>query len=156
MKQLYIRLLVCFIALLIHSPALHAQQYQWVNGGGSTADLYVDMENDFERVLYMCTDLNGNIYALSNVNYYTVYAGGDTIDTYGGDNLLISSYNCFGQQRWAKAITSTDQDCYGYGIVCDNTGHIYVGGAIPGGTLHIGNDTTISSYSNEGTGCGTI
>jgi len=102
----------------------------------------------------MCTDLNGNLYAISTVGNEPVYA--DTFYSaaaYANDHdFLISSYTCTGQMRWAKLISSTSGPCDPYGIVADSLGNIYVAGALANGTLHIGTDTSITGLIYERTG----
>jgi len=146
MKIVYIRLLVCFIVVFLDILPLYAQQYQWANGGGTTiSDVYYD--NHPERTQYICTDANGNVYALSNIGYYDVYADTSFIGySYEENaNMVVTSYNCEGKLRWSKIITSSASNSYPLGIIADTSGHIYVGGSMPGDILHIGSDTTISN-----------
>ena len=130
-----------------------AQQFKWVQGGGTAYDLSSMGSIHYERVAYMCTDPNGNIYSLSQVGDDPVVADTFHQNPYGGvNNILLTSYNCSGQMRWAKLIASSGGDCISYGIAADSLGHIYVAGYLTNGTLHIGYDTAISGlvYEDEG------
>ncbi len=51
---------------------VHAQQFKWVKGGGTTEDLTSAYSS--ESVQYMCTDPHGNVYALSVVGNNPIYA----------------------------------------------------------------------------------
>jgi len=155
MKHLFTGLAVSFFTLLFGAFTVHAQeQFKWVKGGGSAEVMSSGYKE--ESVKYMCTDPNGNIYALSIVGGSTtstpIYA--DTFyrptGAYGNpNNILLTSYKCDGTMRWAKLIASTDED-WPNGIVADNAGHIYVAGHFQhvGGssTFHIGYDTSITGY----------
>jgi hypothetical protein len=141
---------ITFITILLIGCIFNAeaQKFQWVKGGGAATSS--DQHTDF-----MCTDPNGNVYALSTV-------GGDApliADTfhssfYYGTNpiILITSYNCNGQMRWAKLIGSNSGSCTPFGIAADSLGHIYVAGLFSNQTLYIGNDTTIAAYIDLATG----
>jgi len=154
MKSFCMRINLCFFTLFISMsavpPTAVAQQFQWVTGGGTTADLSSFGSSDWEQVKFMCTDPNGNAYVLSTVGYTIV-----TADTFSGttsgaeNNLLITSYNCNGHMRWAKLISSSTNVCDAFGITADSLGNIYVAGNYPTGTLHIGNDTAISGAASE-------
>ena len=142
MKRFTVRVICCLAILFLNFSTIHAQQFNWVKGGGTVFDA---LENFYEGTYYECTDPNGNVYALSYVANGTVYA-----DTFTGTatepwSILLTSYNCEGQMRWTKLITSTHQECDGVGIVADSFGHIYVAGSMPNGALKIGTDTTITT-----------
>ena len=144
MNQFPKKVAICFILFFLSTYFMQAQQFKWARGGGAST-------TGDQSVAYMCTDPNGNVYALSIV-------GGDApivADTfhssfYYGTNpiILITSYNCNGQMRWAKPIGSP-YHCTPYGITADSLGNIYVAGYFYYGTgtqgLHIGNDTTINT-----------
>ena len=149
MRPITIKLLFCFVFAILFSTLLPAQQFYWVRGGGSNASIPFS-GNSCEATRYMCTDPNGNIYALSTINNATAYADTFSAPTYGSYyNLLITSYNCSGQMRWGKMISSSGGNCIAYGIKADNHGHIYIAGQMFNGTLHIGNDTTIPGLLNQ-------
>jgi len=130
-----------------------AQQFDWVKGGG-TNDSDPNLDIHAEATYYTCTDPNGNVYALSIVGSTAIYA--DTFyksGAYGSDqNILLTSYNCTGQMRWAKLIASSSDRCYPYGVAADSTGHVYVTGLLTNGTLYIGYDTSIPGLVYEHTG----
>ncbi len=108
-----------------------------------------------ETVNYMCTDAHGNVYAVSQVGYTGIVA--DTFlmgSVINSGNMLVTSYTCDGQMRWAKLIHSSGGDCIAYGIAADGLGHIYVAGYLENlaGHLYIGYDTTTptATYQAEG------
>ena len=93
----------------------------------------------------MCTDPNGNVYTLSNLGNDPIIADTFHANPYGEtNNILLTSYNCSGQMRWAKLIGSSGPgECSPLSIVADSFGHIYMAGDLTNGTLYIGYDTTI-------------
>jgi len=126
-----------------------------VRGGGTIQDL--SSANMNEGSYFMCTDPNGNVYSLNVVGTDPIYA--DTFylsGAYGSDrNILLTSYNCNGQLRWAKLIASSNENTP-YGIAADSLGNIYVAGDYYHNTgsqsFHIGNDTTITTSLDLATG----
>lgn len=147
-KLLYsIMLLALFLSGL---QDVSGQSYKWIRGGGTSQDLS-SMINK-ESVYNMCTDPNGNVYALSTVGINAVTA--DTFYWPGGvgssQSILFTSHSCTGQMRFAKLITGTGN--LPYGIEADNAGHVYIAfesshsGANP---LRIRYDTTITAYGNN-------
>ena len=74
MKTLSIRIVVCFLSFLVNIGAIHAQQFKWVTGGGTTEDLSSAASSEWEQVKNMCTDPNGNVYVLSQVGSNPVIA----------------------------------------------------------------------------------
>ena len=154
MKILFIRIAIFFFVFFVYTESTYAQTFNWVTGGGTAQDLSGYGSEYWEQTNFMCTDPNGNVYALSVVGDLPI-----TVDTfhataYGAEqNILITSYTCSGQMRWAKLIASSGEDCPPLGIKADSLGNIYVagsfGGAGGGSTFYIGHDTTISSASTE-------
>ena len=147
MKLLSTRIAVCFFTFFISTSAIHAQQFKWVTGGGTVS-------SNVEQVQSMCTDPNGNVYALSAVGNDPIVADTFHETPYGAtENILLTSYNCSGQMRWAKLIASSLDHCVPFGIVADSLGNIYVAGEFSGAgggsTLHIGYDTTLSATSTD-------
>jgi len=152
MKWLTTRLVLCLFTFFLNTGVLPAQQFKWVTGGGTDASLSPSRLD--EGTYYMCTDPNGNVYALSQVGYGPVFADTFYSSGYSSEqNLLITSYTCNGQMRWAKLIASAD-GIVPYAITADDAGHIYVAGQYVHftGTLFIGDDTAISSEIYLGTG----
>ena len=139
--------LVFICACFLNSEGL-AQQFKWAAGGGTIFDFSSLPSHENEQVECMCTDPNGNIYVLSQVGNDPVTADTFHASGYGAeDNLLITSYTCNGQMRWAKLIASSEASCQAYGITADSLGNIYVAGTFyegVGGTTYIGTDATIS------------
>ena len=140
MKHIYVRTIVLIIIFFLKIRSGNAQQFDWVKGGGSTAT----DEVNWEGTHYLCTDPDGNVYALSNTLYYSIHTDTFTGTAYG-NSILLTSYDCSGNMRWVKLITSSGGNCFSYGLAADSLGHIYVAGAMPNSTLHIGYDTTIAT-----------
>jgi PKD repeat protein len=145
MKQFTQSLIICLAFLFFTITSLQAQQFKWVKGGGS-GDF--TLSDNREGTYFMCTDPHGNVYTLNIVGNDPIYA--DTFyksGAYGAhNNLLITSYNCTGQMRWAKLIGSDGGGCTPYGIVADNLGNVYVAGFLEnlGTHMYIGYDTVTS------------
>ena len=147
MKQFAISISLFLILLILFgiTPSF-SQQFKWVKGGGTGQDFSSAPGHEWEQTKYICTDPNGNIYALSIVGNFPIHA--DTFyksSAYGTyPNTLITSYTCNGVMRWAKLIAADAGDCRPTGIVADSLGHIYVSGFFEnlGTHLHIGYDTT--------------
>ncbi|NDC40464.1 MAG: PKD domain-containing protein [Chitinophagia bacterium] len=150
MKQALIKIVLCCIVALSFCGTSLGQSFDWAKGGGTTTS--VSIGTPFEKVFSMTTDPNGNVYALSRVYNGTIIA--DTFSGRGASSrapsLLITSYDCSGQMRWAKLITSSGGQCDPFGIIADSLGHIYVAGFFINRTCFIGNDTSISGlvYQN--------
>lgn len=144
-KRLTILSLTIFIIFCMHVMLL-AQTYQWVKGGGS--DLSITTLSQSEQINQMCTDANGNVYALGVMGNGTMVADTfhRTMAYTAPRNVFLASYNCNGQMRWAKLIGSGN-DTYASGICTDGLGHVYVSGNFihNGGahTLYVGYDTTL-------------
>ncbi len=136
------------LLLVLLGADAHAQTYKWARGGGTNQSLASSINK--EAVYFMCTDPNGNVYALSTVGINAVTA--DTFYWPGGigssQSILFTSHNCNGQMRFAKLITGTGN--YPNGIVADNMGHVYIafdGTHTSANPLRIRYDTTISGLT---------
>ena len=150
MKQVFNSMILLLIAILGTTLLARGQQFKWFTGGGTTEDLSTYGSREWEQTKFICTDPNGNIYALSIVGNNSIYA--DTFyratGAYGAsNNLLITSYTCNGVMRWAKLLGSSSASSFPFGISADNSGHIYIAGEFggSGGTFYIGSDTSFSS-----------
>jgi hypothetical protein len=157
MKKLNKKAITLITLMLLNVFTIQGQQFKWVKGGGTNEAIGPSTGAgglDVEGAYYMCTDPNGNVYSLNVVGNTGIYA--DTFyqgSAYGApNNLLITSYNCSGQMRWAKLIGSNSAQCNPFGIAADNLGNIYVAGLLANATLYIGNDTTIPSDYDLTTG----
>ncbi len=140
------RYIIYFLLFLVYSSSSNAQMFDWVKGGGTNEDLSSWVFD--ESIQYMCTDHNGNVYALGVVGRNAPLTA-DTFFRASGaygvpQNIFISSYDCDGNMRWAKLIGSSSGQCYPYGISCDTSGHVYVSGLVSNGNLYIGYDTTVT------------
>lgn len=150
-RAFFIRTLF-FCAFFISSVAT-AQSYKWIKGGGSTENLSSALKQ--EQISQMCTDNNGNVYFLSIIGNDPITA--DTFHRPTGafgnnQNVLFASYNCNGQMRFAKLISSWGT--IPQGIATDNTGKVYLAVSASNGTssgtwLRLGYDAIISGYTNS-------
>ena len=122
MKQIikvFIKLCLCIVAFF-SVFSLRGQQFSWVKGGGTGQDLTTAYAS--EAVYSMCTDPNGNIYALSIVGNTSISA--DTFWRPSGafganNNIFVTSYSCNGQMRWAKLVASSGAACNAMAIKAD-------------------------------------
>ena len=133
---------VVLVSVFANVREVSAQDFKWFRGGGSTDDL--SSSYYIEGSYFMCTDPNGNVYSLNMVGNNSIVA--DTFHTgaYGSlNNILLTSYNCSGQLRWAKLLASNSADLFPLGFTVDSIGHIYVAGIFPHGSFHIGSDTVV-------------
>ncbi len=143
----YILLLILAFAMISHFS--YAQQYEWIKTGGSTIATSTGYTNDGSY--FTTTDPNGNVYSVNVVGNTGITA--DTFyrsAAYGAFNsVLLTSYDCLGNMRWAKLIGTYTGPII-LGLTADSIGHVYLCGVFPHGVLHIGYDTTIpSSTSNQ-------
>ncbi len=124
-----------------------AQDFQWVKGGGGSDAVSVGSSEKNEGSYFMSVDQNRNIYSLNIVGNSAMTA--DTFHASSAlgapNNILITSYSCTGQMRWAKLIASSLSDVFPLGLTVDQSGHVYIAGIFPHGNLKIGYDTTIAS-----------
>ena len=154
MNQLAKTLSFFFIAFFLCFTSLYAQQFQWVKGGGTIYDFSSAPGSESEQVKFMCTDANGNVYAISQIGNDPIVADTFHASPYGADqNILLTSYNCAGQMRWAKLIASSGE-CIPTGITTDGIGNIYVTGYFQHltGFFHIGYDTVLSTPTYQAAG----
>src|SRR5579875_1666374 len=140
---------------LLLAVTIHAQSYQWIKGGGSTnsIDIYTNYP---ERVWCMCTDSNGNIYALSlvgdqNIRADTFYLSAAHSVGGGGSagsdiNLMITSYRCDGTMRWARLLE--DNAISRPSGITYNQGSIYVSGTSDGNDKYIA-DSLVSTSDQQ-------
>lgn len=143
-----LRLSIFFLTLILSTSFVYSQNYKWIRGGGSSTSLATYSMR--EAVYSMCTDANGNVYALSMMGNSSISA--DTFyrpTAYGSpQNLFLSSHTCNGQMRFAKLISG--MQVYPYGITCDLSGHLYVAffALHTSAALRIGYDSTITGDGN--------
>jgi hypothetical protein len=138
-----------FFLVFISCSAAEAQSWQWgVRGGGALSTSSRDV------IIDMCTDKLGNIYSIAEVatnGIETCYIGDTSLDTYGGNlDIVLFSYNCNNQFRWAKMIGSSFTPDRATAIAIDSLNNIYVSGYSIGQNFNVGNDTTTSSTNTKG------
>ncbi|MCX8471729.1 MAG: T9SS type A sorting domain-containing protein, partial [Chitinophagaceae bacterium] len=102
---------------------------QWVSGGGGvTNSNFTGFYN--ESVRFMGTDENGNIYAASEINSSYPHLDSFSLPMgLGQMDILVFSYNCAGQLRWARHFGSASDDGLA-GFNVDNKGNCYLFGRI--------------------------
>jgi len=143
-----------FFFFLICTQIANGQSFKWVKGGGTGQ--YISKSTTpgawrVEGTYQMCVDNNGNIYALSEVGYDALVA--DTFHLgagYGSNaNLLLTSYTCNGEMRFAKFIAASGEtgSC---SLLADSAGHIYIAGFFynGGGPLKIGS-VSVSGHEHQ-------
>lgn len=145
--------------LLIGSFAVRAQQFKWITGGGSTLNLLPGQPGVWkpEGTYALCTDSAGNVYGLSEVGNIGLvvdtfsYSNTDT-STSTRANILLYSYNCSGQLRFAKLLQCANESVP-YGLAIDANNNIYVAGYFDNQSnnpmLSIGADTVIIGHANQ-------
>ena len=122
-----------FILLIISGKESVAQQYEWVTGGGSMVAFNPSVFTlSTEAVQYICTDEAKNVYVLCDVADTSVVAGSyRSTDRHGSQTkLLLASYECNGNLRWAKTFESKAV-VYAHGLQYYK-GNLYVAGAFMG------------------------
>jgi PKD repeat protein len=143
---------LAYIALFFGALSVHAQSFSWVRGGGTDQNLAASIK--VEGTYFMCTDHNGNVYALNVVGNTAITA--DTFYRPGGfgspQNVLLTSHNCNGQMRFAKLFSCNSTRALG--IVSDDFGHLYVALDMPHfgtGTsaMRLGYDTMVTTLTNS-------
>jgi PKD repeat protein len=139
------KLLLATIVMLCYFGA-HAQSYKWLKGGGSIEAM--STSEDYERVKYMCTDVNGNVYIAAVTGASHILADTFYVDLAHNDyspeqHILLASYRCDGTMRWAKLIESYNFAHSG-GIGYAN-GSIYLAGCMVGGNKYVGYDTAMTT-----------
>lgn len=150
-KVVLLNLLVSF---LLYAPTTDAQSFRWVKGGGTgqvISKATTPGAWKVEGTYQMCVDNNGNVYALSEVGYYALIADTFHLGLGAGSNanLLLTSYTCDGQMRFARYIAASGETG-SYGLLADSLGHIYVAGMFynVGGPLKIGS-TLVSGHEYQ-------
>jgi hypothetical protein len=93
-----------------------------------------------EYLTELTTDSNSNVYGVGKMDY-TLKFPSDTLYSYGGDDVLVCSYDSVGNFRWATNGGGSGADI-GSGIALDNNQKLYiVGGTTSSGGCVMGNDT---------------
>lgn len=120
MKKLYLLNYTYFLLFLfiLGSYSTQAQSWQWGKRGGSTDNTDNGNPDNYEQIISMVTDTNGNIYILGTVGIancnidgvplvtYGSYTGGGTATTDG----IVASFTCNGTLRWSKIIGGNFSD----------------------------------------------
>ena len=141
MKKLY-----ALITLCLFLSQTYAQSWQWEKKGGSSDAIT-------EKVIDMATDKHNNIYILSKGGQSGLNVATHSVNSYGGVNAVISSFDCSGNFRWAKVIGGPNND-EPRSIQVDTLGGVYIAGTmyIDMGSLgigHIDTDSTIPQMNKS-------
>ncbi len=126
-----LQIVMLYTVLLLTTPSVHAQSWQWAKSGGSD-----DNPSPGEEVNSMCTDIFGNVYISSTVGNTNLYVAGVPKQTYsqiGLNDNIIASFSCDGTYRWSKVIGGYDGS-YRVSVATDGVGNVYVAGTIYPGT----------------------
>ena len=116
MKKLFTLILLLSLA---HNAI--AQSWQWGKRGGSTQSAG---GGPVDNVIDMATDQHNNVYVLSQVWTSPVNVDGHAVGSYGGQDVVLSSFKCDGTYRWSKAFGGYEND-EGRSLKVDTLGHVY-------------------------------
>src|SRR5690606_36094552 len=133
------------LSILFLTQSLFAQQTDWQWGIWGNDNCGFASTCDPE-VTDMAVDKHGNLYLLSDLHYFNGLLNGQTINGYGGQDILISSFDCEGNYRWHKVIGGSNSDI-GVALKTDTLGGIYVSGYVLTyqTDVQFDNDTTIGN-----------
>ncbi|MBI3073125.1 MAG: SBBP repeat-containing protein [Deltaproteobacteria bacterium] len=96
----------------------------------------------------VAVDLSGNIYVTGTTN-----GALDGNTSAGGSDMFLVKYDSDGGKRWTRQLGTAGDD-YGYGLVVDLSGNIYVAGTTYGGLDGItsagGSDMFLVKYDRNG------
>lgn len=116
------KLLLITFYLMFTTIAAYSQSFRWGERGGSTQSA---SDAQVETIHDMAVDRNGNVYVLSRVYKTDISVGGQTIEGYGARDILLSSFDCYGNFRWLKLIGGSNSD-YAYQVCTDMLDGVYV------------------------------
>ncbi len=144
MKKLILFLLTAVLTM----PLLAQQSWQWgKRGGGGTNE--VISGGLYESVVDIAVDPAGNVYTLSNLLFdqNDVNVDGNAL-TGRYTDMVISSFSCTGQFRWAKVLGSPTTD-FAIALKADTLGGIYISGVLngfnSGDYINISSDTILQN-----------
>jgi hypothetical protein len=107
-----------------------------------------------EEVIDMAVDSNGNIIVVGmfvNKNYFPL--GSDAapliIESAGGKDIFVASYNSGGNLNWVRTVGGTDDDTVN-AVVIDHENAIYINGNIGAGAATFGTDKEASLSAHTG------
>ncbi|MBS1629278.1 MAG: hypothetical protein JST27_04385, partial [Bacteroidetes bacterium] len=97
----------------------------------------------------MATDEAGNVYSLLLSNSHLKVAS-QPVSSYGGWDILLTSFSCDGHYRWSKIIGSSSDSDMALSIKASVESGVFVTGLMSmasSGGGHFGNDTTIAGIN---------
>ena len=97
----------------------------------------ITISSGYEKPMQIACDPERNIYVTGNFSN-TLYFAGDTLNTFGSDDVMIVAYSITGEELWAKQVGGTGSD-QGKGIGIDSNQNIYVLGGTSSNALEFGN-----------------
>jgi hypothetical protein len=130
--------LACILVLIMDTKcsAQNLGELQWVAGGGGVLN-----SNGFsydEGVYFIGTDDAGNVYGISEINSTSPQLDSFSLaQGLGASDILLFSYTCSGQLRWARHFGGSSQD-YVTAMVVDAIGNCYISASI---RIYSGNTT---------------
>jgi hypothetical protein len=92
-----------------------------------------------ESLSQLKTDSMCNVYGIGSCNY-TIRFPSDTLYSYGGDDVMVCSYDSNGVYRWAFNAGGSSTDI-GSAIAADANGVLYIAGGTTSTECYMGNDT---------------
>ena len=92
-----------------------------------------------EYLTQLAADTMGNVVAVGKINY-PIYFPSDTLYSYGGDDVMVCSYDSNGAYRWAFHAGGSGADI-GSAIAADANGVLYIAGGTTSTECYMGNDT---------------
>ncbi len=110
-----------FLAIMVFSPRLSAQTYEWVKTFGDTGfDVGRDVVTDTSGNIYVCGYFFGTVD-------FDPGTGNDIHTTNGGFDLYVLKLDANGSYLWAKTIGGSGGD-YAYSLSLDDSNNLYVTG----------------------------
>ena len=132
---------LCFIFSALN---ITAQQWQWAKSGGSPGPAFNNVE---ETARYMTTDKWGNIYLIGNAYQSGMNVDGQSLNGFGYDDIVLTSFTCSGTYRWSKVIGTSMPDFANAVVHADSLGGVYLSCmlSVTGTTAYFDSDTTVAN-----------
>jgi PKD domain/Secretion system C-terminal sorting domain len=153
MKTIYINKTFFWAVLLTLSfsvsNTLYSQTFQWAQSGGSVDSGF---NGGSEKITDIVADNQGNVYGISQVFKNNIVISGNPKTSYAANNARASalvSYDCNGNYRWSKILSSSDGNVAYGKPMCDLQGNLYITAGLNGNGVHF--DTPIERPCTETT-----
>jgi len=123
--------ILTFLFVISSSPVV-AQTLQWVSRiGGPSFDPAPNIPD--EIINDIATDAQGNVYSCGRIRNNS-NINGQPINNIGGNDILLTKFDCFGNLVWQRVAGNIDDGDNGNSLALDDQGHIYLTGKIYGGS----------------------